>query len=135
MPPASPSYVTDTHPFLWYATGNLTKLGSNARAAFDRAEAGETVFVVPSIVLAETMYIAEKGRASVKLETLFEKLKTATNYRVYPLDLAIVAEASGLKKLTEIHDRIIVATARYLDLELISQDREIRESSYATTLW
>ncbi len=135
MPPASASFVTDTHPFLWYLADDLYKLGAKARKVFDEAESGDASIIIPSIVIAEAAFIAEKGRTSLKIEHLLDRLEGGTNYRVYPLDLAIVKEASQLKKLSEIHDRIIVATARHVDLELISSDNEIRESGYARIVW
>jgi PIN domain nuclease of toxin-antitoxin system len=135
MPRASVSYVADTHLFLWYVSASVQKLGPEARMAFDAADSGRAVVIVPSVALAEAVYIAEKGRVRVKLEHLFELLGTAINYRVYPLDFTIVKTASELKKLSEIHDRIIVATARHLDLDLISNDGEIHDSGYVRTIW
>src|SRR5919109_2093993 len=106
MRPPSLLFVTDTHPFLWYAAGNISELGSLARACFDKAEIGAASIVIPSVVMAEAAFIAEKGRVQVKFEQLLEKLEDARNYSVYPLDLTIVRKASELKKIGEIHDRI-----------------------------
>ena len=37
--------------------------------------------------------------------------------------------------MTEIHDRMIVATAKHLNFELINRDGGIRDSGYVQTLW
>jgi PIN domain nuclease of toxin-antitoxin system len=38
-------------------------------------------------------------------------------------------------ELKELHDRIIVATAKILNAKLITKDRRIRESEIVETVW
>ncbi len=128
-------YVTDTHPFLWYLVGDTRRLGPAARVAFDQAEAGRAVIIIPSIVLAESLYVSEKGRMKFKFERVLEMIESAINYRIYPLDLPVIRRASDLKGVSEIHDRIIVATAKHLELELITDDEEIRTSGQVRIVW
>ena len=135
MPPTRPFYVTDTHPFVWYLVEDNARLGSTARAAFDHADSGEATIIIPAVVLAEALYLAEKGRIKAKAEQIFGRVDNALNYRVYPLDLPVIQKAWELRKLTEIHDRVIVATAKHLSVELITKDSKIRESGYVPTLW
>ena len=135
MRPARPFYVTDTHPFLWHLAGDARRLGPAARTAFDQAEAGKTVIIIPAIVLAECLYISKKGRMKFQFEQVLGLLETALNYRFYPLDLAVVRKASDLSGISEIHDRIIVATAKHLGLELITDDNEVRTSGQVTVVW
>ncbi len=134
MPPTRPFYVSDTHPLVWYLADD-SRLGSNARAVFDRADSGEATIIVPAVVLAEALYLAERERIKAKVEQIFGMVDSALNYRVYPLDLPIIEEAWELRKLTEIHDRVIAATAKLLGFELITKDNNIRESGYVPTLW
>jgi predicted nucleic acid-binding protein len=119
---------------VWYLVDDA-RLGSKARAAFDRADSGEATVIIPTVVLAEALYLAEKGRTKANAEQIFGIVENALNYRTYPLDLTIIEKAWELKKLTEIHDRVIVATAKRLGLELITRDEKIRESGYVPTLW
>ena len=135
MRPARPFYVTDTHPFLWYLTGEARRLGSRARTVFDQAEAGRAVIIIPAIVLAESLHISEKGRMKFKFEQVLGMLESALNYRFYPLDLPVIRKASYLRGISEIHDRIIVATAKHLGLELITDDNEVRNSGLIEALW
>jgi predicted nucleic acid-binding protein len=127
--------VTDTHPFVWNSTGNILRLGSNAKEIFDQAESGLVSIIIPSIVLAERIFLAERGRITVKLEELFERLNDSVNYTIYSLDLAIVRSTIELRKVSEVHDRIIAATAKYLGLELITNDVAIVQSGYVRTVW
>jgi predicted nucleic acid-binding protein len=54
-------YVTDTHALIWYLNGSQ-RLGAQARAAFDSASAGASQIVVPVIVFAEIVFLAERRR-------------------------------------------------------------------------
>ncbi|HZD12587.1 MAG TPA: PIN domain-containing protein [Candidatus Binatus sp.] len=127
--------MTDTHPLVWRSAGLNKRLGPAANAVYDKAESGEASIIIPSIVLAETVFIAEKRRVQLQLNSLLESFEVALNYRVYPLDFAVVKKASEMNGPGEIHDRLIVATAKHLGLELITDDREIRESGHVNTIW
>ncbi len=50
------------------------------------------------------------------------------------MDLTIVKKSWELEKLSEIHNRSIVATAKHLGFELITKDGKIRDSGYVPTL-
>jgi len=86
-------------------------------------------------VLAESLYLAEKGRIKAKAGDIFRLVENALNYRLHPLDLSVIQIAWELRKIPEIHDRFIAATARRLGLELITDDKAIRQSGYVQTLW
>jgi len=135
MPPTRPFYVTDTHPFVWYLAADEDRLSPGAKSVFENADSAKAVVVIPAIVLAESLYLAEKGRIKAKAVEILELVESALNYRLYPLDLSVIQIASELKKIPEIHDRVIAATARRLGLELITDDKRIRESGYVKTLW
>jgi len=135
MPPTRPFYVTDTHPFVWYLAADDDRLSPGAKSVFENADSAKAVVVIPAIVLAESLYLAEKGRIKAKAVEILELVESALNYRLYPLDLSVIQIAWELKKIPEIHDRVIAATARRLGLELITDDKRIRESGYVKTLW
>jgi PIN domain nuclease of toxin-antitoxin system len=135
MPPTRPFYVTDTHTFVWYLAADDERLSPSAKSVFENADSAKAIVVIPAIVLAESLYLAEKGRIKAKAVEILELVESALNYRLYPLDLSVIQIAWELKKIPEIHDRVIAATARRLGLELITDDNRIRQSSYVKTLW
>jgi PIN domain nuclease of toxin-antitoxin system len=135
MPLTRPFYVTDTHPFVWYLAADDERLSPSAKSVFENADSAKAIVVIPAIVLAESLYLAEKGRIKAKAVEILELVESALNYRLYPLDLSVIQIAWELKKIPEIHDRVIAATARRLGLELITDDNRIRQSSYVKTLW
>ncbi len=66
----SMNFVTDTHALVWYFTDDL-RLSKKASEAFEQTT-DEGIIIVPSIVLAEIIFISKKGRITL---TLFGKTK------------------------------------------------------------
>ena len=126
-------YVTDTHSFLWHLQ-NDEKLSSRAKTIFEACDNEREVVVIPSIVLIESIFVCEKKKIEMKFQHILEKLKAASNYYVYPLDKEVAFECSKIS-MKEPHDRIIVATARLLNMLLITNDKIIGESGYIKTIW
>ncbi len=127
-------YVTDTHSILWFFTDD-SKLGRNSKDLFEKAEIGQIKIIIPSIVLTELMYLLEDKNSKSKFKDLLEKIKVASNYEIYPLDLDIVEEVYNITTIREIHDRIIVATAKILDCSLITKDEKIKNSGEVDCVW
>lgn len=127
-------YVADTHSLIWFLTSD-DNLSQKARTAFERAEEGEDSIVIPTIVLAELMYVCEKKGMEDLFFRLLEMLKDGLNYSTYNLDLDVLVTCKGLRKVREMHDRIIVATAKIIDAGIITRDEDIRNSGYVQTVW
>ena len=121
-------YVTDTHALIWHLQ-NSRKLSRKAGALFREADAGRAVIVVPSIVLVELVYLAEKRRVDPAMtDQVFVLLRSgAQNYIVAPLEAETVQMLRGIDRsqVPEMPDRIITATAKQLGLPLITRDPEI----------
>jgi len=127
-------YVVDTHALIWHLTGD-PRLGRNARSILERADRCKEVVLVPSIVLAECLYLLEKkGRGSLFLD-LLNAVEAHPAYDIYPLTAAVLREMPNIVGLAELHDRIIVATAKVNNAVLITKDEEIRRSGYIPTIW
>ena len=127
-------YVSDTHSFLWYLSED-EKLGNNAKSVFDEAENGNVVIIVPTIVLAESLYIIEKQKFNMKFVDILKKLSIGWNYTTMPLDMDVIRRIEELRKLPELHDRIIVASANIIGASLITNDEAIKKSDYVKTIW
>ena len=128
------TYVTDTHPLFWFLTNNK-RLSSNARVLFEEAETGESSIIVPSIVLAELMYLFEKQNLRDKFKEVLKRIEIALNYEVCSLDTEVIDISSKIISVKEIHDRIIIATAKLLDCPLITKDEEITNSKEVECIW
>jgi len=126
-------YVADTHAFLWYLTDS-SKLSLKARGAFDLSEKGQATIIIPAIVLLESIDIFDKKKIELEFEKVMLRITQASNFIVPTLDLGLILEVNKTKGFKDLHDRIIVATARIFDADLISKDKIIQKH-YSRTIW
>ena len=127
-------FVTDTHALLWYLTDD-ERLGRKAESTYDRVDAGNAVIVIPTVVLAEAIFITEKHRVDLEFIEILKVIEGSLNYITYPMDVAVVLKCHDLKAIPELHDRIITATAMLLDAALITKDKKIVESGEVAVVW
>ena len=131
-------YVTDTHALVWYLQSS-SQLSDAARTIFVEADEGKNEISVPSIVLVEFVYLAERKRIEFALvKKAFDLLTPATlNYRVVSLDTEIVRALQEIDrvKIPEMPDRIIAATAKHLNISLVTRDEAITSSGLVTVVW
>jgi len=126
------SFVTDTQALVKFMIGKKV-INERAHQAFESADRGEVTIIIPAIVLMEVLYLFEKNRIDVGLLQT-EDLFKSQNYQFEPLSFEILKTASEINDIPELHDRLIAATARYLDLPLITNDPVIRDSSFIEIL-
>ncbi len=133
-----PEYVADTHALLWYLT-NDKRLSSNARTVFEDADKGNNVIWIPGVVLVETVYLIEKARYPTTLITQLLDLldPPGDNYVIAPLDAGTIRALQSIDRATvpEMPDRIIAATAKHLNLPLISKDATIAAVPDLSLIW
>ena len=113
--------VAVTHAILWWFTVN-SKLGSKLIQIFQKCEKGEGIIFIPSIVIAEALSIFDKKRVAFDFRKLFTKITRSENYVIISLDVSILQKMIDLKNIPELHDKIIVSTAKHLNLPLITKD-------------
>jgi PIN domain nuclease of toxin-antitoxin system len=128
------NFVTDTHALLWWFTDS-PKISPKASEIFQKCEKGENIIFIPSIVIAEGLSIFEKKRISFDFKKLFRKIYESANFVLIPLDYSILRKMVDLKEIPELHDKIIVSTARYLNSPLLTKDRVLQDLPYIKTVW
>jgi PIN domain nuclease of toxin-antitoxin system len=128
------NFVADTHAMLWHFI-NSPKLGPNALEIFDSCERGECIIFIPSIVIAEALSIFDKKRVSFDFKKLFKKINESENFVLIALDYPILQKMVNLKDVPELHDKIIVSTARYLKLPIITKDKALQNIQHIKTVW
>ena len=126
-------YVTDTHSLVWYFTDDL-RLSKKALEAFEQTTE-EGIIIVPSIVLAEIIFISQKGRITITFDETIRKIVEYKNFDISALDSDILKIADKIEPDMEMHDKLIVATSLYFNAALITRDRRIRESGIISTIW
>jgi predicted nucleic acid-binding protein len=126
------SFVTDTQALVKFMMGKKV-INERSHQAYRLADKGKNTIIIPAVVLMEVLYLFEKNRIDVGLLQT-EDLFKSRNYQFEPLSFDILKTAAGIDDIPELHDRLIAATAKYLDLPLITNDPEIRASSHVTVL-
>ena len=127
------NYVVDAHAIIWYFIDD-SRLSQNARQAFEQTiTAG--VIIIPTIVLAEIMYISQKGRISITFEETLSHIEMYENFHIAALELDILKVAASISADLEMHDRLIVATTLHFDAHLITKDEQITQSEVVNTVW
>jgi PIN domain nuclease of toxin-antitoxin system len=126
-------HVTDTHSIVWYFTDD-TRLSSRALDVFEKT-IREGVIIIPTVVLAEIMYIAGKGKITLTFDETLQKIDSYENFIVAALDVKILKVAEKIKVNLEMHDKLIAATALYYNASLITRDPLIIKSGACTTIW
>lgn len=126
-------FVCDTHPLVWFLTDN-PKLSLTAAESLKRAQAGDAIAYVPTIVLSEFLSLATRDR--VPWERLFEfllRLGGTQGFSFADLDLEVFSRMMYIVMASpqprpdlELHDLSILATALLLSAKLITRDRKLR---------
>ena len=82
------NFVTDTHSLVWYFTADH-RLGKKALNIFEQT-VKEGSIIVPTIILAEIMFIAKRGRITLTFKETLKKLEDYENFNIVPLDIEIL---------------------------------------------
>ena len=128
------NFLADTHALLWWFTDS-PKISPRAAEIFEKCEEGENVIFIPSIVVAEALSIFDKKRISFDFKKLFRKMNESENFVIIALDYSVLQKMVDLKDIPELHDKIIVSTAKYLNLPIITKDEVLRGLSHIKTVW
>jgi predicted nucleic acid-binding protein len=126
------NFVTDTQALVKFMMGKKV-INDRSHQAFLSADKAQSTIIIPAIVLMEVLYLFEKSRIDISLFQT-EGLLKSQNYQFEPLSLEILKTASEITDIPELHDRLIAATARYLDIPLITNDPVIRASEFVDAL-
>lgn len=122
-------YIIDTQALIKFLNG--VKVINNAiDLILEKADAGENIIVIPTVVIFEIAYLYERARVPVSIMDIENIVSGSLNYIEEPLNLDIIKSAFEIKDIPELHDRLIAGTARYLDLPLITNDPVILNSAF-----
>lgn len=124
-------FVTDTHALIWYI---LKKAPQKVRNIFKKAESNKEVVYIPTITLAEIFHAVLKERIQLDYDETLSIIQQNPNYKIIGFDYSILKEFVKIKGL-DLHDNIIVATAKFLGAPLITKDKEIIKSKIVKTIW
>ena len=130
--------VTDTHSLLWWGdAARQKKVGRRARRHFRRADEEHAAIYVPTMVIAEISELVHLGRIelAVPFGAWLDALERSRSYLIADLTADVVRCANDLLAIAERGDRLIAATARSLNVPLITRDQHIGAASGVALLW
>jgi PIN domain nuclease of toxin-antitoxin system len=129
--------VTDTHPFIFYATGVTKKLSRAALRTFTRAENGRATIYIPTVCFFELSLLLEGGslRSNVPFAEWKRKVEASGAFLIESLTWEDVEEARALRALVDPFDRLIAGVANRLQCPLITRDERITDSGLVATIW
>jgi predicted nucleic acid-binding protein len=127
-------YVIDTVAFIYYLAELLP---GKAEKIFQSAEKGDVKLILPSISIGEAIYVfkkQKKSRADEEVSKMLENLGKCAYIEVKELELQDWKNVAA-SKIPELHDRMVVATAKQFNAPLITNDGEIIKSGEVRTVW
>lgn len=110
------------------------KIGLKAKRILKGADKGKNSIHISTISIVEIMYLAERKRIQVNLEDVIRKIQNSDNYYFVDLSVGIVEIAKTIKGL-ELHDRLIVATGKYLDYPILTCDKSLSSLKEVEVIW
>jgi PIN domain nuclease of toxin-antitoxin system len=125
-------YLLDTVAIVRHFTGK-GKIGGKAAAILEATDSDDD-FVVSVISLMEIMYLAEKNRIAISLSETLDAIGSSSKYSVANLNAEILRTAESID-FYELHDRLILATAKWLGIKLISSDGKFSNLPDIEILW
>ncbi len=133
---AEPGAVTDTHALIFHAAGGGV-LGPKAKEQFAAAERREALVYVPMAVVWEVGLLARAVKINLRrpVRDFFGDLFSNPAYQPHDLGAAQVFDADELRFTRDPFDALICATARDLNLPLLTRDAAIRASGVVKILW
>lgn len=105
-----------------------------ARILMEADLGGHHIFLSP-ITLLEVLYLAEAKRIDLALTELIQHISSSSNYGIVPVDAHVVLTATEVDDVPELHDRILVATAKTLNVPILTGDQVITRSRHVATIW
>ena len=129
-------YVTDTHPLIWYATGRHRQLSHKALWAFHAASDAEALIYVSVVVLWEIAMLRKVGRIALQepYGAWAEHLLAQPGFALAAVDIEMLTIAYTYP-FPDPFDSVITATARVLDVPLITNDTAIHAAQVVEVYW
>jgi PIN domain nuclease of toxin-antitoxin system len=128
--------VADTHAILFHAAGGRG-LGPKAAAMFERCERQQAVIYVPAIVMWEVSLLARVSRVNLRrtVRGFFDDLFSNPSYQPVDMTAEQICIGDELRFSRDPFDLLICATARALELPLLTRDADIRAAGVVRVIW
>jgi len=123
-------YLLDTVTIIRHFS-EIGKLGKKAQEILDNED---NAFVISVVSLMEILYLSEKRRINIDLIETLNRIELSSLYQIADLTSDILKVANDLH-FYELHDRLILATAKWLDIPIISSDEKFKSVDGIKVFW
>lgn len=127
-------YVVDTNALLWHVTASR-KLSRRAKSVFDDAVAGRALLYLPTIVVAELYFANVKEGHPIDFDRVYREIRGAAQFVLLPFDPDDALDFDACAAVPEMHDRIVVVTARRMEAPVLTSDPVIAGSGLVKAVW
>ena len=105
---------------------HFTKSGEIGKRAKNILKKSENTFILSVVSLMEILYLSEKHRIRIDLNKTIKRIEASSKYSVADLTSDVIIVAKDVA-FYELHDRLILSTAKYLDIPIISCDKKFEK--------
>lgn len=123
-------YLLDTVTLVRHFT-EIGKLGKRAQEVLNNRD---NAFVISVVSLMEILYLSEKRRINIDLIETLNRIELSSLYHIADLTPDILKVANDLH-FYELHDRLILSTAKWLDIPIISSDEKFKSVKGIKVFW
>lgn len=123
-------YLADTVALILHI-GKEKRIGNIAPKILSEADQGKHRIFVSCMSYMEILYLSEKNRIVIDLKKVIQFVENVDNYQEVPITGQIVSIARAIDDVPELHDRIIAASAKYLDVPILTSDPVMHSSKYS----
>ena len=126
-------YLLDTVTIIRHFS-NKGKLGKRANEILTSIEKSDSVFAISIISLMEIMYLSEKNRIGIDLQKTITMISETNGYQIIDLNIEIIKAATQVH-FYELHDRMIIATALWMGIPIITSDSLFSQVKDLEVIW
>ncbi len=91
-------------------------------------------FFVSVVSLMEVLYLTEKHRITISVEQIIKLIEESAYFYFVDLSPEVILMAKSMD-FHELHDRMILATAKYHDIPVISSDKQFKNVKDIKVIW
>ncbi len=126
-------YLLDTNVIIRHFA-QISPIGKKAKEIIREAEQSKHTLIISVISLMEIMYLFEKKRIPISLNEIVNQIQQKQCYSIIELNIEILKVAESIQ-FYELHDRLILGTAKFLDIPILSSDSKFNSLKEITTIW
>jgi len=127
-------FIVDTHTLLWFITKDKN-ISKKAKDILIQCDGITSQAVIPTIVLAEFLYLCNKYHLDLDITEIVTSLSESNDFIIFPFNLEIFFKMLKLPQHFEMHDRIIAATSELFQAPILTKDRVLMQSNLVETIW